>query len=72
MENTKFTVEDIFCRLDLSENISAEQIRTLNTFFSKNDVKIKIKFNFVFNLFKPKQTNFEPSAPLPTYEESFY
>ena len=35
MENTKFTVEDIFGRLDLSENISAEQIRTLNAFLAK-------------------------------------
>ena len=35
MENTKFTVEDIFGRLDLSENISAEQIRTLNALLAK-------------------------------------
>ena len=55
IENTKFTVEDIFGKLDLTETISSEQIRTLNAFFSKNDVKIKI-------VFKPKQTNFEPSA----------
>ena len=34
MENTKFTVEDIFGRLDLSENISGEQIRTLNAFLA--------------------------------------
>ena len=35
MENTKFTVEDFFGKLDLSENISGEQIRTLNAFLAK-------------------------------------
>ena len=35
MENTKFTVEDFFGELDLSENISSEQIRTLNAFLAK-------------------------------------
>ena len=35
MENTKFTVEDFFGKLDLSENISSEQIRTLNAFLAK-------------------------------------
>ena len=34
MENTKFTVEDIFGKLDLSENITAEQIQTLNAFLA--------------------------------------
>ena len=53
MNNLKFTVEDIFGKLDLSQNISAEQIQTL-TFFSRNSVNIKIKFRFVFILFKPK------------------
>ena len=32
MDNTNFTVEDNFGRLSLSENISAEQIQTLNAF----------------------------------------
>ena len=35
MENTKFTVEDFFDKLDLSENISSEQIRTLIALLAK-------------------------------------
>ena len=35
MDNTKFAVEDISGELDLSENISAEQIQTLNAFLAK-------------------------------------
>ena len=35
MENTKFTVDDIFGKLDLSENISREQIQTSNAFLAK-------------------------------------
>ena len=35
MDVTKFTVEDIFRALYLSENISAEQIQTLNAFLAK-------------------------------------
>ena len=68
MENTKFTVEDIFGRLNLSENISAEQIQTLNAFLSKNNVYKKIEFDFIF---KENRNNFEPSASPRTYEESF-
>ena len=35
MNNTKFTVENVFGKLDLSENISAEQIQKLNAFSAK-------------------------------------
>ena len=34
MENTKFTVEDNFGKLDLSEDITAEQIQTLSAFLA--------------------------------------
>ena len=35
MKNNKVTVEDIFGRLDLSDNISKEQIQTINAFLAK-------------------------------------
>ena len=35
MKNTKFSVEEVFGTLDLSKNISGEQIEKLNAFLSK-------------------------------------